>query len=197
MPIKKYSTVRLGDVCRQRRGPAISAKTLEAMSSDKRTGYCYLPISGMPYGGYSAEVRNVAPVEGFDEAHFDKYRVDGTTILLTRTGLPYKVACADDLEGFGKVIVGNNVFMLQVDTTKAVPAYIKLYLESSAGRKKLSSGYVSGTTPVLSKDFLLDLQVPLPSLSEQEELCRRERELTTELRRVTTELVQYRNETFK
>ena len=97
-----------------------------------------------------------------------------------------KVALAS-IESGKHLVLGANLFAITVDTKKANPLYIKLFLESDQGAKLVESIASGVTVPMISVEELKDMLIPLPSLDEQEAIVKAYRQAEADVARLKSE----------
>ena len=104
-----------------------------------------------------------------EEKH-EKYCVKNNSLILSKNGAPFKVAVATVPEG-QKVLANGNLYVIELDETKANPYYLKAFLESEQGVAALKRITVGTTIPSIGVDKLKNLIVPLPPLEEQSRIA--------------------------
>jgi Type I restriction-modification system methyltransferase subunit len=92
---------------------------------------------------------------------------ENDSIVLTKTGsADFKsavVQVAEDTE----ILATGNMFILEIDETKANPYYVQALFDSELGRALFKSIYVGSAIPTISLEKLRKLEIPLPSIEEQ------------------------------
>ena len=63
-------------------------------------------------------------------------------------------------------------FIIRVNNKKALPEYISLFLNSDMAQKIFLKIQESMTIPALTRDQVAGMEIPLPSITKQEELIR-------------------------
>ena len=71
-------------------------------------------------------------------------------------------------------MLGNgNLFIIELDTERANPYYIKAFFESEVGTSALKNIAVGSQIPNISSESLRRLTVPLPPIEEQNEFAQK------------------------
>ena len=109
-------------------------------------------------------------------------------LLITKTGMPFKVAVADD-----NYLVIGNVYIVKVNKDKISPEYLKCYLSSRQGQSELSRFATGAPTFMINVSNLPKVKVPVFEDKKQEDLSKRAEEIVEELRSCYRQ-IQDRNE---
>lgn len=153
--------VRLGNMVKEvKRGITLSASDMDHMIMDNPSDIrCLLP-SDITAGVVTAEkyFHGELRKPGKNEAN----RGD---VLISKTGNPFRIAVADR-----SYLVVGNTYILNIDSSKYSPEYIKCYLSSEAGQKEIMK-YASGaTTPIISVANLSSIEIPVHDEATQKEM---------------------------
>ena len=101
------------------------------------------------------------------QTNLKKFCVRNNSIVLTKTGSPdFKSAVVQVAEGM-EILATGNMFILEIDETKANPYYVQALFDSELGRALFKSIYVGSAIPTIPLEKLRKLEIPLPSLEEQ------------------------------
>ena len=90
-------------------------------------------------------------------------------MLLSKTGVPFKVAVAEVPEG-RRILANGNLYVISVDKDKVDPHYIAAYLASPTGKELLARITVGTTIPSIPIKSLSTLQVPMADMKHQKEI---------------------------
>ena len=148
------------------RGAACTASQLDEMISEQETNMQFLMLSNIQNGIIDDKLPYLKEIE---EKH-EKYCVKNNSLILSKNGAPFKVAVATVPEG-QKVLANGNLYVIELDETKANPYYLKAFLESEQGVAALKRITVGTTIPSIGVDKLKNLIVPLPPLEEQSRIA--------------------------
>ena len=89
-----------------------------------------------------------------------------------KNGYPYKIAVAS-ISDEKEVLANGNLYIIDVDKTKANPYYLKAFFESEEGVAALKRISVGSVIPNIGLSSLKELEIPLPSLEEQNKVANR------------------------
>ena len=146
------------------RGAQLRASDLDENKSDEPTDYRYIMLSNINDGGiYFTDNQYLKDIQ----PNLKKFCVRNNSIVLTKTGSPdFKSAVVQVKEGT-KILATGNMFILEIDETKANPYYVQALFDSELGRALFKSIYVGSAIPTISLEKLRKLEIPLPSPEEQ------------------------------
>lgn len=146
------------------RGAQLRASDLDENKSDEPTDYRYIMLSNINDGGiYFTDNQYLNDIH----PNLKKFCVRNNSIVLTKTGSPdFKSAVVQVKEGM-EILATGNMFILEIDETKANPYYVQALFDSELGRALFKSIYVGSAIPTISLEKLRKLEIPLPSIVEQ------------------------------
>ncbi len=148
------------------RGAQIKASELDEMVSDVPTNNQYLMLSNIQDGIISDDLPYLRELD----SRLDKYLIKNNNLLMSKNGAPFKIAVAE-VKDNQKVLGNGNLFIIELDTEKANPYFIKAFFESELGIQALKTIVVGSTIPNISSESLKKLIVPLPPIEEQNKLA--------------------------
>ena len=148
------------------RGAACTANQLDEMVSEKETNIQFLMLSNIHNGIIDKELPYL---KGIDK-RLEKYCVKNNSLILSKNGSPFKISVATVQEG-QKILANGNLYVIELDETKANPYYLKAFFESEQGVAALKRITVGTTIPSIGVDKLKNLIVPLPPLEEQKRIA--------------------------
>lgn len=146
------------------RGAQLRASDLDENRASEPTPYRYIMISNISDGDVfftdNQYLRDIQP-------NLKKFCVRNNSIVLTKTGSPdFKSAVVQVAEGM-EILATGNMFILEIDETKANPYYVQALFDSELGRALFKSIYVGSAIPTIPLEKLRKLEIPLPLLEEQ------------------------------
>lgn len=146
------------------RGAQLRASDLDENKSAEPTNYRYIMLSNINDGDiYFTDNQYLKDIQ----PNLKKFCVRNNSIILTKTGSPdFKSAVVQVAEGM-EILATGNMFILEIDETKADPYYVQALFDSELGRALFKSIYVGSAIPTISLEKLKKLEIPLPSLEEQ------------------------------
>lgn len=146
------------------RGAQLRASDLDENKSNEPTNYRYIMLSNINDGDiYFTDNQYLKDIQ----PNLKKFCVRNNSIVLTKTGSPdFKSAVVQVKEGT-EILATGNMFILEIDETKANPYYVQALFDSELGRALFKSIYVGSAIPTISLEKLRKLEIPLPSIEEQ------------------------------
>lgn len=146
------------------RGAQLRASDFDENKSNEPTDYKYIMLSNINDGDiYFTDNQYLKDIQ----PNLKKFCVRNNSIVLTKTGsADFKsavVQVAEDTE----ILATGNMFILEIDETKANPYYVQALFDSELGRALFKSIYVGSAIPTISLEKLRKLEIPLPSPEEQ------------------------------
>lgn len=146
------------------RGAQLRASDFDENKSNEPTDYRYIMLSNINDGDiYFTDNQYLKDIQ----PNLKKFCVRNNSIVLTKTGsADFKsavVQVAEDTE----ILATGNMFILEIDETKANPYYVQALFDSELGRALFKSIYVGSAIPTISLEKLRKLEIPLPSPEEQ------------------------------
>lgn len=162
--------VPLGDYIKNvTRGVTITAKDLETIRSETETCYRYINLSSIKDGilDYTNKVEWLKEIP----VNHKKYCVKNNTILLSKIGSPsFKSAIVQKDDDF-MLLPASNFFVIEIDETKVIPAYIQAFFASALGLKALQSISAGTSFYTFSVENLKRLLIPLATKEMQERIA--------------------------
>jgi len=146
------------------RGAQLRASDLDENKSAEHTNYRYIMLSNINDGDiYFTDNQYLKDIQ----TNLKKFCVRNNSIVLTKTGSPdFKSAVVQVAEGM-EILATGNMFILEIDETKANPYYVQALFDSELGRALFKSIYVGSAIPTIPLEKLRKLEIPLPSPEEQ------------------------------
>ena len=100
------------------------------------------------------------------DERFDKYCAADGALIITKNGFPVKTAIVSLEEG-KRILVNGNLYIIEMDTSKADPFHLKAYLDSEKGQAQLKSVLKGSAILNLPVEAIKGLQIPMRSMTEQ------------------------------
>lgn len=148
------------------RGAGLSAKDLDAISTDEDTGISYLRLSDISDGRLTS---NLPRIQALD-AKLEKQCLKNGDLIISKNGAPFKVAVAEVPEEQA-ILANGNLYIIRLDTERANPYYVAAFLASEDGKETMSRMVVGTTIPNLPLKNLKLIEIPLPQMDEQEKIA--------------------------
>lgn len=148
------------------RGAPYTASQLDKIISHTPTNMQYLMLANIQNGIIERSLPYLHEID----PKYDKYCVHTGTLILSKNGLPYKVAVAQVEEG-KRILANGNLYIIDLFEDKADPFYVKAFLESEQGIAQLTSITVGATLPNIGIDKLKKITIPLPPMEKQKRVA--------------------------
>lgn len=159
---KPFSSV----IKRITRGAPCTARELDEITSTDSTNMQYLMLANIKKG----QIEDNLPYLKSVDAKYEKYCLKNDDLILSKNGYPYKVAIASVKDG-RKILANGNLYIIEIDKEKANPYYLKAFFESDQGITCLKSITVGTAMPNIGIEPLKNLEIPIPSLEEQNNIA--------------------------
>ncbi len=148
------------------RGAPYTASQLDQIISHTPTDMQYLMLANIQNGIIETSLPYLSEID----PKYDKYCVHTGTLILSKNGLPYKVAVAQVDEG-KRILANGNLYIIDLFEDKADPYYVKAFLESEQGIAQLASITVGAALPNIGIDKLRKITIPLPPMDTQKRIA--------------------------
>jgi hypothetical protein len=191
-----YPMATLGDVTLGiTRNPGLSQRELEKLFAPDGP-IAYLEVKNIDHHFVTGTLARLEQVP----ANLERHLLQDGDVVVTRTGIPRSAVV--DVDPDEKILPSGNLVVIRPDKTRIDPFYLSLYLASPAGRDALKLSMTPMANPVLSVKYLENAVVILPTLAQQDTICRhagaelsRIKELQNEIAEKDDELAAYLSET--
>lgn len=144
------------------RGAPLTAKDLDDISSVIPTDCQYMMLANIKNGIIDKELPYIKEIP----SRLEKYCIHKGNLLLSKNGYPFKVAVAESTDN-KKILANGNLYVIELDTEKVDPYYVKAFLESDSGVAQLKRITVGATIPNIGVAQLNTILIPLIPLEEQ------------------------------
>ena len=175
-----------------KRGASITSREIDELSTGRDSKHKYLMIQNINDGLIDDKLLNLTRID----EEYSKFIIEENDILLSKNGSPFKVALAENIKD-KKILANGNLYIIKVDKTKAQAHYIKAYLESDEGQKRLEDLSKGSSIKNISMKDFKGLYIPKLSLEDQElfveEYIRTNKEIVR-LKRKLAEKLDNRND---
>lgn len=165
--IKIEDGIEFGNVIKNiTRGAQCKASELDALASKEVTSMQYLMLSNIQDGLIDAEL----PYLNELPEKYKKYCIKDKNLLISKNGLPVKVAVAEVDEKI-EILGNGNLYIIEIDEEKANPYFIKAFLDSEQGLASLKQITVGATIPNIPVEALKKMIIPSPPLEKQNQIA--------------------------
>lgn len=153
------------------RGVQLTSEQLGNCITDKDTGYKYLSLADIK-GDLSLNL-NTESLRSFDpsktEKDVEQFCLRPNMILLTKNDTPFKVQISGGIVD-EKIIVGGNIYMINLDHKKVIPQWLCYWLQSDEGMARIRSAASltnNGKMMWISKKQIEGVVIPDISFQQQ------------------------------
>ena len=150
------------------RGAPLAARDLDDIASVLPTDYQYMMLANIKNGIIDKELPYLKEIP----QRFERYCIHNGNLLLSKNGYPFKVAVAEPPED-KTVLANGNLYVIELDTEKVDPYYVKAFLESDQGVAQLKRITVGATIPNIGVNQLNTILIPLIPIEEQRKMALR------------------------
>ncbi|MBO5377598.1 MAG: N-6 DNA methylase [Ruminiclostridium sp.] len=144
------------------RGAQLTANQLDELSSNEPTEYQYLMLSDIRNGQIAEDLSYITTIEN----NLLKYCIKDKSIIISKSAAPIKTAVASVSEKVNLLATGN-LYVVEVDTDKINPYFLKSFLDSDVGILSLKSICAGTTIPNIPIESLKKMIIPVPSMDVQ------------------------------
>lgn len=192
MPPKKgYATRVLGNFCQLKRGAMISSEELDEALCKKSVGFRYMVPSNIVNGEVAQNLPFIDPYLLKRRVNLNLYCAKPQNIVMTKNGFPCRLAVIpNDSQDSApdRILVNNNLFIINVDGTVADSEYVKLFLESSRGQSLIKNSMVGGNVQTIDQKAFLNIAIPLPSLDKQKAFVKKHNATQAQVKKIRQQL---------
>lgn len=165
------------------RGAQCTAAQLDEIATEEKTNMQYLMLANIQNGMVDGNLPYLTEID----SKLEKYCLKDGDLILSKNGYPYKVAVASVKEGH-KILANGNLYIIELDESKANPYYIKAFFESEQGIAVLKSITVGATVPNIGVDKLKKVNIPLLSIEEQNRFAEKYQKILEEIENLKSRL---------
>ena len=119
--------------------------------------------------------------------NFDRYLLKDGDIVITARGDKIKVAYIK-LKENEKIIANGSINVIRVNQDKMNSRYLKMFLDSEKGKQTIEKIKIGKTTPSLNTGALKKIEVPCPTLEEQNEIVKEYEEIKNTIETLKSKL---------
>lgn len=120
--------------------------------------------------------------------NFDRYLLKSGDIVITARGEKIKLSLID-LKEKEKIIANGSINVIRINKNKMNPRYLKMFLDSPKGKQTLESIKIGREkTPSLNTGDLKKIEIPCPSLEEQNAIAEEYEEIEQKINKLKDEL---------
>ena len=175
--IKFENGQKLGNLIKSiRRGVLYKNTGLSSNKTNTTVDVQYLTLADIKNGIIDDELQYLDAGSEYEKSVFiDKlmkkknFFVKKNDLIISKSGEPYKIAVADPKPG-QKIVPSVNLYVIELDTSRIDPYYVKVFFESQRGKALLNSRSNHATMVNISQEELQKIEIPVPSLEVQKKI---------------------------
>lgn len=199
--IEIKNPMKLNSICKDvYRGYQVSSNEIKQFSENinGREEYQIVNITNITDGNIDSDLTKIYP----DTDKMDKYLLQDKDLLVSSKGTLSKFAVVE-IKNSEKYIPSGNFTILRLDTNVINPYYLKIFFESNKGTAIINSIKSGGVLPAINLSQFKEINIPVPSIEEQNRIVNRYLAKTDEiimiknkLRKLEESLTDIANEEF-
>lgn len=153
------------------RGSQVKPELLESIKSVMPSNYRFISLANVSNGSIDIEEGQQYITE-LPKA-LEKFVIPDNSIVLSKMASPTFRSAVVNSDSNHSVVATGNLYIIEIDESKADPYYIQAFFDSIAGEAALS--YASGGTAVktISVEAVKNIMIPLPTLEEQKVIAQK------------------------
>lgn len=184
--IEIKNPMKLNTICKDiYRGYQVSSNEIKQYSENinGREEYQIVNITNITDGNIDSDLTKIYP----DTDKMDKYLLQDKDLLVSSKGTLSKFAVVE-IKDNEKYIPSGNFTILRLDTNFINPYYLKIFFESNKGTAIINSIKSGGVLPAINLSQFKEINVPVPSIEEQNRIVNRYLAKTDEIKMIKNKL---------
>lgn len=184
--IEIKNPMKLNTICKDiYRGYQVSSNEIKQYSENinGREEYQIVNITNITDGNIDSDLTKIYP----DTDKMDKYLLQDKDLLVSSKGTLSKFAVVE-IKNNEKYIPSGNFTILRLDTNFINPYYLKIFFESNKGTAIINSIKSGGILPAINLSQFKEINVPVPSIEEQNRIVNRYLAKTDEIKMIKNKL---------
>ena len=178
-PLKDFATIS--------RGAQLKADAIEEMKSETPTGYRFITLSDISDGSVTYnDSQYITPIDN----KLKKYCIGKNSIVISKIGSPNFKSAVVTPESDEFILVNGNLYIIELDESKADANYIQAFLDSDSGRAILDGLYTGTAMKTLPVKDLSEVMIPLPAIETQRIIGEKYAKTAQQVFRLKTELAE-------
>ena len=169
--------VAFGQVIKSiRRGTSVKNDIIEGSITKDLTDYYWLNGSDIQELITDYNLPNINK----PEEKLEKYCAKNGTLIITKNGFPKKIAVVE-IDENKRILVGDNCFIVDLDTRKINPYYLASFFNCDKGKKSLDRISAGTNINTISVADLKELLIPCPPLNNQISVSNKYQDILSEI----------------
>ena len=184
--IEIKNPMKLNSICKDvYRGYQVSSNEIKQFSENinGREEYQIVNITNITDGNIDSDLTKIYP----DTDKMDKYLLQDKDLLVSSKGTLSKFAVVE-IKNNEKYIPSGNFTILRLDTNVINPYYLKIFFESNKGTAIINSIKSGGVLPAINLSQFKEINIPVPSIEEQNRIVNRYLAKTDEIMMIKNKL---------
>lgn len=184
--IEIKNPMKLNTICKDiYRGYQVSSNEIKQYSENinGREEYQIVNITNITDGNIDSDLTKIYP----DTDKMDKYLLQDKDLLVSSKGTLSKFAVVE-IKNNEKYIPSGNFTILRLDINIINPYYLKIFFESNKGTAIINSIKSGGILPAINLSQFKEINVPVPSIEEQNRIVNRYLAKTDEIKMIKNKL---------
>ena len=184
--IEIKNPMKLNTICKDiYRGYQVSSNEIKQYSENinGREEYQIVNITNITDGNIDSDLTKIYP----ETDKMDKYLLRDKDLLVSSKGTLSKFAVVE-IKNNEKYIPSGNFTILRLDTNFINPYYLKIFFESNKGTAIINSIKSGGILPAINLSQFKEINVPVPSIEEQNRIVNRYLAKTDEIKMIKNKL---------
>ena len=184
--IEIKNPMKLNTICKEiYRGYQVSSNEIKQYSENinGREEYQIVNITNITDGNIDSDLTKIYP----ETDKMDKYLLRDKDLLVSSKGTLSKFAVVE-IKNNEKYIPSGNFTILRLDTNFINPYYLKIFFESNKGTAIINSIKSGGILPAINLSQFKEINVPVPSIEEQNRIVNRYLAKTDEIKMIKNKL---------
>lgn len=149
------------------RGSQGRPENLESYKSVMPTNYRFINLSNVINGVINIEEGKQYLTEL--PKSLEKFVVPDNSIILSKMASPTFRSAVINTEKNQSMVATGNLYIIEIDESKANPYYIQAFFDSELGEATLN--YASGGSITISAEAVKNIMIPLPPIEEQDKIA--------------------------
>ena len=150
------------------RGVQVKPALLESYKSIMPSNYRFITLANVVNGSIDIEEGQQYLTELTKT--LEKYVIPENSIVLSKMASPTFRSAVVNSDRDYSIIATGNLYIIEIDESKADPYYIQAFFDSKAGEAALNYGAGGSAVMTISAEAVKGIMIPLPSLEKQKKI---------------------------
>lgn len=164
--------VPFGDLIKKiTRGSQIKPELLESYKSNKPTNYRFVSLANVVNGLVDIEEGQQYITE--IPKSLERFVISDNSIILTKIATPTFRSAVVNSDDDNFIIATGNLYIIEIDESKADPYYIQAFFDSEAGEEALKYASGGSVLKTISVEAVRNILIPILPLDEQKKIAQK------------------------